>query len=470
MSTTWAYKKIESYLIGLLGLFLLVRYTRALELFGVEVRSYVSGISASIAQPIIIIFFFLVVAYSIGPLIHWLSHKYLTSSLIKWFTLACLLLMFGVSVYGAYNYVLYTDEQRDEEVFNLLNEHGASVYLNDVGHFDLTSKEKSYLRMARLQHPPFHYVSKMLITDHTSDIYHYRFVDLLILLGWTILLLWFFYKFPLSISFLWYLSIIFSFSFLRNYNFIRSGNELFVFITVTSLVIVLYYTYKKSISLWLSWFLALTCCLLAVFSKFSSFVTLGALILSLFITSITSREKRVYYLFGLVTISFVLSLVLYALFFYDTVMFNLQWGNYGNLVSKFIPWLDIEAQMAVDHAAQSSSSVLEFFYSFPFWYGPIIGIGVIATLLTILRKQYPLDPKTQTILLWVIFGVIGVLAINPRAQYTVSMAIGFAYILYRVVESYLTEPQILRLSLITILFGVTETLLIATVENPVTIQ
>lgn len=470
MTTNFSYKRLEQGGIALMGLFLIVRYTPFLELFGIPIRRYVSGISESILIPIGIIVAFLIVAMGLHWLLTLAAANLNRKQLLVTLNLCSLIAIFAVSFYGSQNYVLYTDEQRDEVVFDVLNEHGNNAYLNNPESIELTDKQQRNLSITRLQHPPLHYMSKTLFSNRSFDIYDYRLVDLFMLLAWTLFMVYLAWRFNQLEALLWLSALIFSFSFLRNYNFIRSGNELFVFIGITTMVIVLYNRYQNNLSSTVSWILIIGCTALAVFSKFSSLVILGALLGALFIVAACSKNMRLFSIFGQLTAAFVISLVFYHFLFRGSVMYELQIGNYGQLISGFIPGLEIEAPRAINHAAESSSSLFEFIYSFPFWYGPVITLGLLGTLYIYIKRLAALDMISVLLMIWIGIGIMGVLAVNPRAQYTVSMAIGFGYLLLLLTRKMLNTDQILRLALIILLFGLTETMLIATVQNPIIVQ
>jgi hypothetical protein len=208
---------------------------------------------------------------------------------------------------------------------------------------------------------------------------------------------------------------------------------------------------------------------IAFWSKFSMVVAVVALILAMILIiglfkfsyinrlSALGDEKSFFCKMLLFTsMMFLLVVGLYFLVFSNTFMLRQQLNSYLGLIRRPLTFLP----MPLNHLTSPTSiPKSEFFMSAFFRYSPILIIGVIHAFYQFYR-QFQLTHKILTfdclIVVWLVFGLSGVLLVEPSAEYTVPLTFGLVYLVARGLELARNDSLARQYLLAGFLFACTE--------------
>lgn len=452
-------------MVLMLTIFLAVRYTPLLELFGVNIFADNPAVTSSLFVATVVPSIFFVFG-SISLRRQWFESLVCIldgQPVMRWgLVVVVILTLTGVMTLAKYHYAPYGDEMRDVQTVSYLQEHGLGSYVV-LTRDRYKSGNSQPAHATAVRHPPLHYWATVLTVPISDDVLIYRF--------WVYL--------PLSIAILmvilasvyyhldWLMVVavclvMLSFAFLRNYTFIRYGNELFAVIGFTGYLAGLYGVYQRvGRDTLVPAGLGLAGLLLAIFSKFSAVVAVGSVGLAALICWGLYRQWRFGRVFIFSVFATCICLFMYSLAFWGTPMAVTHLNNY---LAKFLkasglPLPESLAEYTVlDH---SSSSLSWFAAMIPFWYGPIILILVAGILARILRERYRLQPLEFGAVLLVVINILAVLVVNPRAQYTASVLVALAWLVVVLGAKFYRRVEILRLGMICVFFIMAETLISA---------
>lgn len=450
--------------IGMLGLYLSLRYTTLLNIFGIDLRSTVTGVSdsivlsASVIGLFIISGLFLLRVYRSTTLVDSLT----TRSETRLFSIGLFVLIILVLGLGKLTYATYTDETRDAVVSNLINSYSLDLYTNNEDIQLLTdSTSLNMLEWAQRLHPPGHYLPAVLLPQSEYSLLFYRLFYFIPTITVFILLLLFVDRFPRGFLYIITLSsLIFSASYLRNYTLIRFGNELIPFFIFGAFTTLIYHVHRGTLSRsFLVWVVALVLFTVALFSKFSVVVGMLAVCGALIIGSLVWRRYDLIALFFFTLSVFVVSLVLYYLAFEGTIMLERHSDWYG---SKVLETLRLVARPeVVTDSVHGPPPISRFLTLAPFQFGPILGLSCCYFIYCIKTRRIKLDESTWLIIMFLVLGIVGVVLVHPRTQYIAPLMFGGVFVLGKCFVDTLANETIVKLSIITCLFSASEVLLMS---------
>jgi len=248
---------------------------------------------------------------------------------------------------------------------------------------------------------------------------------------------------------------IFSLSFIRNYTFIRFGNELFPYIFVSGTLITVYYIVSihkrfdpKYVAL---------CMLLsvgAVWSKFTGLAMLGALAGCLFLAWLIHRQACLWQAAIVVALSVVSASVLYLVSFYGTPMLDAQATTYLQRVADV---LDPAAAQGLDVFQRQTP--LMFLIKLPVTWGLPLFMGLTLWFLWAMRRRFVLRPEETVAVLLILVGLAIVGVVFPRAQYTAPLMLAPVYLATLAVLSIFERIQVIQFMVLVLLFSITEIVL-----------
>ncbi len=460
--------KLLTGVIIALTIFLAIRYTTLLEYCGINLFKGNPGIVESTTNAVLSVFLFLVLSSLIGflPSIEKLylnlSHKKSTRAI------TLLLLVMAtccVAITGKLGYSSYTDETRDYQTVEYLRQHDTDEYLRAESATTDDSLGKQEMYESSILHPPMHYWLFSSIGDNKGNhnghsLFFYRMLVLIPLLITIGLAVWMGMVYKAD-WLMWTLlfALILNFTYLRNYTFIRFGNELLTFIGFSGFLICVYRLFFAESWHTEKWTLLVgfLCFILAFFSKFSMIVPtiaiIGTGILGLIIVRDTRYCRAILYTLACT----ILAIVLYYLAFHDTPMLNYHASNYASKIFKSLHLPVPDSLAGNTRLYTSTSSIPHFIKSLPFWYGPTI-LGCLAASLIGMAKNAGL--RTSFHMMWLVMiamAVVGVLLVNPRAQYTAPFVLAAAYFIAKMLTASVGRVLLFRVTLIMVLYAWVET-------------
>lgn len=457
--------KALSAVIGLLSVYLFFRYTPITQVFAPDKVIDAGGISAGYTLPLLLIGAF--AGCCIG-LVHINRVHGLITDLLKSpkkiYTLACALLVIAgiVISIGKATYSPYTDELRDVSVANLVAEYSLQLYLYNERVEEITDNdERNHLEWAQGFHPPGHYIPAVFLDrKHSTVFYRYIYFLPLAFFAWVTLYLARALSIPVH-NYIALFSLLLSFTFLRNYTFIRFGNELFPFLGFSGFLIIIYlvYTGKVRFSAWVG-ILGLLCFMVAIFAKTTAFVAMLALMAALFVGVLIWKEKRLMllllYCFAVLTGSFVV-----YFFALENSVIGPRIQGYAWMIRQTVESASEEI-LALDPQSEKVQFIPAYFFTFPFKYGPIIILAIGYSIYGVLTRRLRVENVEVLTLLFILFGLFGVALVGARAQYTAPLMLGLAFLIGRYMIKAFPPALLLKVSLIAVAFAMVEVLLVST--------
>jgi len=452
-------------LIGVLGLYLLIRYTTVSNIVGIDLSNSVSGISRSTILSVSVIGSFILACTALLAL----GRSELRSDRFERFTerklfllgmLAAVLLVLGV---GKFKYSNYTDEGRDVRVSNLINTHSLDLYTNNKD-IQLISDSNSLgmLEWAQELHPPGQYIPAIFLPKGEYSILFYRLYFLIPTLAVSLLVLLFIGRFPNGILYaVTLISLVFSASYLRNYTLIRFGNELIPFFAFGAFSALIYQVHRRGFPRSFSfWLLGLILFSVSLFFKFSVVVGMGAVCGALVIGYLVWKRNDLLSLLFFSLSIFVASLVLYYLAFEGTVMLNLHANAYYTKILDALRLVE-RPEIVSDSVWVGAPPLGTFLSLAPFQYGPIWGLAFCYFIYCAKTRRISLNESTVLVLLFLVLGLIGVVLVYPRTQYTAPLMFGGAFLLGKCIIDSLPRMMIIKLAIIACLFASSEVIMMS---------
>ncbi|HEX7069973.1 MAG TPA: hypothetical protein VF190_04170, partial [Rhodothermales bacterium] len=319
-----------------------------------------------------------------------------------------------------------------------------------------------WLNWARRLHPPGQYVPAALLPDGTYPLQFYRFlfmVPLALFFGGT---LWLARRSGYALRlYAVMLVLLLGLTYLRNYSFVRFGNELIPFIAFSSVLITVYRAYGSKEKIGAGTvgliFLFYT---LGLYTKATLLVPMFSLIGTLFVGSLLMRDIRLAKLAGICIGVLFASLGLYVLIFHGTEMLALQQRVYGDALDFLSGYVTPDKPIEQYTVSVQVAHTRGFIRSMPFQYGPLcIGASLYAAWCFITRRV----PFTRLDFLLVLFVAAGIVGIGVmmflRTQYTASLMLPLMFLLARVVVKTVPAQLLMRLLLVAASFALCEVLL-----------
>jgi hypothetical protein len=274
------------------------------------------------------------------------------------------------------------------------------------------------------------------------------------------------HKLKMPLMYIWLiLALLMSYSYLRNYQFIRVGNELFPFFGFGwyAVLAFLYIRGRLRMSLYLA--LAMTVLItFCLWSKFSFVVSFLAMFGALSLYGLLSMNKRALHMLFIMVVSLGAALLLYYIAYKDTYMIGEQAKYYGYLFASKMPLVPDPAYDMSGYNTGSTSSIPKFFYSFLFWYGPVLTLGLVAYAWRMLKGYKRWKYFDALVIIWVVFGFTGTLLVNPRAAYTAPFTAGLLFMVISYLVQEFNNEQLMKISFLSILFAIAEMTLVASAD------
>ena len=447
------YDYLYFFILAIASFFFIIRFTPFLDkLFFVKA----GNIHEHFIIPLIIIGAFIILSSMIlfigDNLIY--NRNFFTTYFL--FTVAAIIV---IIVFGKLTYNIYIDEMRDVIVSNYISENSLTSYVNADSGADLGTAQESILWAQRL-HPPGHYIPAIFLPDNGYSVILYRLLYVLPLIVFFIILFLGANKFnkkseTFAIMAFTFMAFTFSLSFIRNYTFIRFGNELFPYIFVSGILITVYYIVSihkrfdpKYVAL---------CMLLsvgAVWSKFTGLAMLGALAGCLFLAWLIHRQACLWQAAIVVALSVVSASVLYLVSFYGTPMLDAQATTYLQRVADV---LDPAAAQGLDVFQRQTP--LMFLIKLPVTWGLPLFMGLTLWFLWAMRRRFVLRPEETVAVLLILVGLAIVGVVFPRAQYTAPLMLAPVYLATLAVLSIFERIQVIQFMVLVLLFSITEIVL-----------
>ena len=416
---------IYSLVVFVLTVFLFIRFT---PFFNDVLSLSGGGVHDEYSTPIAIIFVFLLLSLLGSYKIQYIIRNITVSNNKK--ILLLFVIIFVTLIFGKTTYTLYTDEVRDVDVSNFINENSISSYVtfseND------RSRESRQVSWAQSLHPPGHYVLGAFLPSGVYSAGEYRLLYLLPLIIFASCSYLVAKRFDDFAVFVIISILLFTFSFTRNYTFIRYGNEIFPFIFVSCILILLYYRYHFGVSLGIR---DLTMCaffaVLALWAKSSAVVALAALASSLVISWFIYKQAILGRAALVVGMSLVIAMTLYVLVFYDTPMLDRQLIRYKAMVMNIGASLGLEIQGNLADRSGKNLRIVMFLGKLPVTFGLPITFALALWLRSVWRRRFRVAVPETTAFLFILIGIAGVASVHPRAQYAAPLILAVSFLASR---------------------------------------
>lgn len=441
--------------------FLIVRYTKILFALGFPEFEVVTGISTNPWLSILIIVAFFIIGLVLVKKGLSLFEKF--KKYQYYYYIPVFVVVLAIFIFGAFRLADSTDELRDVAIFNIVNEHTLNAYLTDEYLTQNGNQNQGQLRWAQYLHPPLQYMLAHWFTDGQQSVPVYRllFIGIFLVIG--TIAIFSFKKLGLHSSVLLLAcSLILTYSYFRNYQIIRVGNEMSPFITFNGLCLILGFYYIGKIKInFLWWVLMIVLMALTIWFKFSFIVALLGLLGSFVISFLIKKDIKILKAGGILLMVSLLGMLLYVWAYHDSYMGQEQAKYYTHLFTSKIPFLPTTALDLNQYQTGSSSSVPKYIYSFIFWYGPVIPLFVSVYFLGVIKKQIKFNTLHLIVVIWLLIAIFGTLLVNPRATYTAPFTIAFLFLCITSIKNYFKAEEIPALASLLILFGCTEVLLLS---------
>ena len=460
-------------LVVILACYLLVRSTRFLSLLGIS-RAVKSGICSSpLVSAWIIGFFFLVCAAVVClPRSDALAEKILRSRPLLRSYAACLLFIILAAIgWGKCSFPPWNDELRDVAVANLVVRHSLAIYVDDHEVEAVTKQSDRYfLAWARYFHPPGHYLPALLAPAGDHGFVFYRFFYFPALIAPVVVALVRLRSTDALIMFSLSVVLLCTATFLRNYTFVRTGNELFSFLGISAFLVLSGHMYRHPIEFNLRrWLMAAVCLSMAIFSKFTAVVATMSFLTCVWIGSLVFRDKLLRRLGGVSTALFAIVVLLYFAVFWRSAMLTDHVTVYGNQFLKPLQWMapatsqdfkstiDWREDDAVGGSAKDMFAAhVNFFRESRFRFGPMIPLGVLYAIVTLAQRRGPMDRIQLGAALFFFVGLLGIGLVWPRVQYTAPLMLGLVYFVAKSVCDTIPAGATLKLMAIGTFYTVAE--------------
>lgn len=451
-------------LVMVLAAYLLLRHTLFVTLTGIDIPESVTGVSDSIWLSTLIIALFLLAgtALVVSKRVHesiefrLRGDRSIRAEIFVLLSAALLLLGLGKITFNE-----YTDETRDVRISNLVAEHGLDIFVDGRGLEAVTdSSIHDAHQWAQRLHPPGQYVPASVLRTEKRDLRFYRFLFLLpVVVAAVAATIAAGRDRRRQLFVLVSGTLLFSLTFFRNYTLIRFGNELIPFLAFSGFLGLMYHVYRSSNRNW-SAFLALgfLAFAAAIFTKFSVLVAIVALIAALILAWFIVRERILVRLAAGALFIFIASAAVYLIAFDGTAMLEQHVQSYWGRILESLRLVSREELIEQGIKPEGRSPISSFLLSVPFSYGPIILISTVWSIVRIARRRVRPGTVDIVLLLFLSIGLVGVLLVNPRAQYTAPLLFGLVFFSTRHIMAEAGDAEIVKLSLVGYLFVVSELL------------
>lgn len=365
---------------------------------------------------------------------------------------------------GKFTYASYIDEDRDVAIANLITQNSLSIYTDNVGmeavNDSLVIRSHDW---AQNIHPPGHYIPAALLASNEYSRTFFRFFYFLPLIFVALLAIRHARAAPETQLITLVMGVlIFSATYLRNYTLIRVGDELFPFLAFSGFLFVFYGMAKgEALPRFRKLLLAFLLFVIAFFSKFSVLVAMLALCAALVLGAMIYRERVVFRL-ALISVGILVgTILLYYAIFDGTIMFGRQVESYGARILESLRLVSREELIEGGVKPAGRSPIISFFFTLPFRYGPLLILAAAGYVYSVLAKKIQVERNSVILLLFLVIGLLGVLLVNPRAQYTAPLMLGLAFFLARMLIELLHDRDLVTLAFVAFLFAVSEVLMMS---------
>jgi hypothetical protein len=398
---------------------------------------YLTGTDGPLWIPVLLIISFITTSSFISRFIDSKDSKKWAKKILTGIVIIILCLF----CFAKRDYAPYGDEQRDIVVVNTIRDHGVSAYTqkDQDNQQNLSDIERQMINMARQRHPPGHYLAGFLIPGGPHSIVFWRYIyGALFCVIMPILLSSLrgrLYTFNIE-SFLALAVLIFSYTYFRNYTLVRVGNELFpmLFSSMSFLIVFrwLQEDEKKDerFSVFSTWALLALAFFLALSCKYSVLVTAAACVGALLATALIYKSKVDLRCAALTSSAFLLALCAHMMIWWGTDMLELHIAGYGYKIYQILGLPIPEVFQSGQVLDESSSSIPNFILSSPFWFGLPLFFGSLFGIYRYLLKRGFHNQFDSRLIIFLILNLIGVLIVNPRAQYLAPATLPLAYFVW----------------------------------------
>jgi len=442
----------------ILAVYLVLRYGPLLRRFAPQGNEGATGISDSFVLPLLVAAIlaaaglWIVRARSARPLVATLLRA-------KWAALLLPVLLFAAVFAGKATFGPYTDERRDAAILDVLAERDLGLYLSDTAEAEGLDHDQHYhLGGAQLQHPPGHYALGVLLSSAPRSIVAWRFLYALPIVLATLIAFGLARRRRTRLAVLAGVAFLASATYLRNYTFIRVGNELNPVLCMMGFLATLACVARNG-GRWKPGTAALAAALFAaaMFSKFSALVSLFAVVGALGIVVLARRDRRsVLLLAGTVSVLAV-TVVAYGILFHGTHMFEVQMEGYGPRFLRALRLVDTETAKEMAGGQGVGGRPMSYFFGrAPFQYGPVVLLLFGYSAWCVLARRVASRPTDLFVLTFIALNLLGVLLVNPRVQYTAPMMGAVAYFVVSVLARRFLPGDVARLAVIVALFAASE--------------